>query len=106
MVLIVSVVLFWRHRVSSNPDWPGAHYVDQAGFELRAILLFLHPACWDSRYVPPCLLNSVVLVLVLFNINYSSDASLILPQVGHYNRKAQLSQTLDTTESTLAGGKW
>lgn len=42
LVLIVSVVLFGQDRVSlRNPDWPGAHYIDQAGLELRAILLLL-----------------------------------------------------------------
>lgn len=84
--------------------------------------------------MPPCLLNSVVLVWVLFNVDYNSDNSLIPPTrikeksmfpllrnlryrevtkplqghpiiVGHYNRKAQLSQTLDIPYSTLIGGK-
>ena len=35
-------------RISDcSPDWPGTHYVSQAGMELTEILLSLHSECWD-----------------------------------------------------------
>jgi hypothetical protein len=43
---------FFLDRVSLySPGCPGAHFVDQAGLELR---LPLPPECWDQRHAPPC----------------------------------------------------
>jgi hypothetical protein len=47
-LLLLCFVLFFRDKVSLySPGYPGTHFVDQAGLELRNPPLPLPPKYWD-----------------------------------------------------------